>query len=870
MSNSRMLRITVLLSLLPLLISAQDSPSLYGTGTWDENVLGNHRAVIHVAQEADAVYVRIPWRRRDHDPDQKGLVIVDAATQRSIKNWSCLEINREYGEIVFQPVSGAGEYHVYFLVNHMEGRSNYPTVTYPGPQNQADAGWFERHGLGSDTSIEAIRGHLPEAAVSQLQSIDAFNSFFPMEVIATAEERQALFEGYGDADFLLFPEDRRFPVRMTEDLPQRWIEAGPERPFQGQAARGEFYVFQIAVYACRIDLPDVAVSFSGLFAKGGRHGFGAEGFTCFNTGGTDWKGIPFTKRVSVPRGRIQALWCGVQIPLDLAPGEYRGSVSVACEGLSTREVGIQLTVTQEVIKDAGDSEPWRHSRLRWLNSLLALDDDPIAPYIPVELKGRTLNFLGRSVSLDATGLPSRIRSYFTPEVTSIGGSGRDILSGPMRLSIIDKGGEELVLEPFEIQIERQGQGSVGWTAISQAGPLHIECRARLEFDGFLDFEIRLQSDSDITVSDIALEIPFEEDAARFMLGMGVKGGRRPPEFRWKWKIENNQDSAWLGDVNAGLQCSFRDERYSRPLNTNFYLRKPLVMPASWWNDGRGGCDILEPEGEDGVLLRAYSGPREMAAGDVLHYNFSLLITPFRPLDTRAQWSTRYYHRYEPVDRISALGANTINVHHATDINPYINYPFLRPGQMRDYIDEAHQKDMRVKIYYTVRELSNMAPELFALRSLGDEIFFPGQGGGFSWLQEHLDPDYIAAWFVPELKDAAVINSGVSRWHNYYVEGLDWLVRNIGIDGLYIDDVAFDRTVMKRVRKVLDRSRPDALIDLHSANQFNVRDGFANSANLYMEHFPYIDRLWFGEYFDYDAPPDYWLTEVSGIPFGIMG
>jgi hypothetical protein len=38
----------------------------------------------------------------------------------------------------------------------------------------------------------------------------------------------------------------------------------------------------------------------------------------------------------------------------------------------------------------------------------------------------------------------------------------------------------------------------------------------------------------------------------------------------------------------------------------------------------------------------------------------------------------------------------------------------------------------------------------------------------------------------------------------------------------------------------------------------------------MEHFPFIDRLWFGEYFEYDRGPDYWLTEVSGIPFGLMG
>ncbi|GAA4802547.1 hypothetical protein GCM10023231_34400 [Olivibacter ginsenosidimutans] len=39
----------------------------------------------------------------------------------------------------------------------------------------------------------------------------------------------------------------------------------------------------------------------------------------------------------------------------------------------------------------------------------------------------------------------------------------------------------------------------------------------------------------------------------------------------------------------------------------------------------------------------------------------------------------------------------------------------------------------------------------------------------------------------------------------------------------------------------------------------------------MEHFPYINRLWFGEYFDYENNgPDFFLTEVSGIPFGLMG
>jgi len=38
----------------------------------------------------------------------------------------------------------------------------------------------------------------------------------------------------------------------------------------------------------------------------------------------------------------------------------------------------------------------------------------------------------------------------------------------------------------------------------------------------------------------------------------------------------------------------------------------------------------------------------------------------------------------------------------------------------------------------------------------------------------------------------------------------------------------------------------------------------------LEHFPYIDSLWFGEGFDYNESPDFWLVEISGIPFGLYG
>ena len=47
--------------------------------------------------------------------------------------------------------------------------------------------------------------------------------------------------------------------------------------------------------------------------------------------------------------------------------------------------------------------------------------------------------------------------------------------------------------------------------------------------------------------------------------------------------------------------------------------------------------------------------------------------------------------------------------------------------MKAYIDDAHRRGLDVKIYNTVRALSNRSFETFALRRLGHEIYSPGKG-----------------------------------------------------------------------------------------------------------------------------------------------
>ena len=841
-------------------LQAQAVPTdeLYGVGIWNADSLGNHRVIVSVDKPADAVLATIDWRRRDLNPEAKNLIVVDAATGERITNVCRFTIDREQGEVVFQPQTVPGEYYIYYLKNVMSGSPYYPTVNYPAFENTASADWVKKNKLSGKKAPA-----LPAAKVVQFQAINELNSFYPMEVIATSNETARLLKEHPGEKYILFTEDRKFPIRMTTDIPYKWIADDRHDFFNGQADKGEYYVFQLGVWAARSNVENLHVDFSALTNKATGEQIPASSFTCFNTEGTDVTGTVFEKNCSVDKGKVQALWVGTQLPEHLSAGTYQGTVTVSAANAESKTVQVSLNVSENVIANHGDNEPWRHSRLRWLNSQIGFDDEVIAPYTPLVMKDKTISCLGREIKLSDLGLPEHITSYFKETMTGIGTNGRSVLAAPMELAA--DGG---AWENLNFEITKHKQGAIAWKALNQNSRFLMDLEGEMESDGNIAYKVTLVAREDASVEDVALRTHLASGVGRYMMGLGEKGGYCPNDLRWKWDVEKNQDAVWVGDVNAGIQIRLYDNKYERPLNTNFYHQKPLHMPVSWCNAGNGGIDIHNAA--DGTRINAYSGKRSVKKGDRLYYYFNLALTPFRPIDTDKQWRERYHHNYEFLDGIQKRGANVINIHHANAINPFINYPFLRTKEMKAYIDGAHARDMKVKIYNTVRELSNSCVEMFALRSLGNEIFSEGPGGGFSWLQEHLDLNYIGAWFVPGLKDAAIVNSGISRWHNYYLEGLDWLMKNVGIDGLYIDDLAFDRMTMKRIRKVMNRTNPGAMIDLHSANQYNPKDGFANSANLYLEHFPYLDRLWFGEYFNYDFPPEFWLVEVSGIPYGLMG
>lgn len=837
--------------------SAQELKYTNGKDSWNPDSLGNHRIVLNVTSNGAVAKAIIPWRRRDLQPELKEIWVVDAKTNQMVKQLKVGEINREQGTIYFEPSSGIGTYYLYYQPYKVDGRSNYPNAVYLKRKANTNPSW------------PTAEAKLATVKVQEIQSVNAMNSNYPMEVIATAKETKDLIQAHPQQSYLVFPEDRLNPIKMVDDLPQRWILKGLQHQFSGTAAKGEHYAFQLGIYPVKQDIKNIQLKFSDLKSKTGAS-LPASILSCLNTDGTNWNTQTLRKTVDVAKTQVQALWVLANLPKNAIPGTYTGTITVTANGVPATPIRLNLTVSTKILADGGINEPWKQTRLTWLNSSLAQKNEVIAPYIPLLVKDQSIALLGRKVSLNKDGFPAQIQTFFTPEMTEFSTIGKDILTEPIHFHVKNTKGKDLVWKNGPLTFTEQSPGTVRWNTTNTSDSLKMEIDGNIEFDGFLAYTVRIIALQDISLNDVRLHIPFTEQAAKYMMGLGLKGGYRPDTLKWKWDVANkNQDGAWIGDVNAGLQYTLKDNHYVRPLNTNFYLQKPLLLPTSWGNEGKGGIDVFK-KGKS-ILSDNYSGAQNMKKGDTLYYNFNLLITPFHPINTDFQWSNRFYHKYDNLDTIKATAANLINIHHATPINPYINYPFIAHKEMKSYINEAHLKGLKVKIYNTVRELSNSAYETFPLRSLGHEIYSSGTGGGYSWLQEHLGKDYIAAWYVPEIKDAAVVNSGMSRWHNYYVEGMNWLVQNVGIDGIYLDDVAFDRTTMKRIKRVLTKDGHPGIIDLHSANQYNKSDGFNNSANLYMEHFPYLNRLWFGEYFYYDKnSPDFFLTEVSGIPFGLMG
>ena len=219
--------------------------------------------------------------------------------------------------------------------------------------------------------------------------------------------------------------------------------------------------------------------------------------------------------------------------------------------------------------------------------------------------------------------------------------------------------------------------------------------------------------ANVKVDDITLSLPMSKDKTKYFCGLGRQGGRFDGKTDWKWNVDKYQDAFWVGDVCGGIRLRLKGANYRKPLVNIYYDYRKLELPDGWGNSGKGGVRYKND------AFVAYTGDRMFRKGETVGFDFDIVVTPVKETDFGKQFDTRIFHRMFDSDSWLAAaekeGANVINVHHGNDLCPYINYPFTEIAALKEFTDKAHAKGMKVKVYYTMREISINAAEFKAFR-----------------------------------------------------------------------------------------------------------------------------------------------------------
>lgn len=601
--------------------------------------------------------------------------------------------------------------------------------------------------------------------------------------------------------------------------------------------------------------------------------------SCINTDITDKFGKKSVQSIAVKKNRIQPLFFTVKAE-KLGERQEKCEITINTEN-EKRSFHLIFNINTSHVENNGYNDLWRLSRIKWLNSDLYMDESVVKPYVPPVMHDGKIEILGRDIIMGDDGLPVQICSKFSESVEVEEAVQKKLFYKAPEFSINGSsiGAGKRMYSEHNNRIEM--------LTLIEKDDYSAVVMGMVRYEGCMEYSVKITPKHDFKAKNVSLDLYISEECSLLMHGLGHRASKAE-NLSFKWDNQKQQDSIFIGCVNCGMRLKLKAENYIRPLVNIFYKNLPLKTPVETWdNHGRGGITITKHNGY--THLSAFTGEFDYKENETREFLFEMHITPLKPIDYKKAFSVRYCHNSKLKDEIKEIDTASKNnlshviFHQGNMIMPFINYPFYEVDRLKHAVEYAKQKNIGIKLYYTEREHSNHMAETFVYKALGDEIILRKQGVSHSWQKEkpqwlidNFGEDIIPGWFVKYKHgkykndhDISFIVRPDTRLDNYYIEGLNWLVENIGISGIYIDDTSLDRTTLERARKVLQKT--NGLIDMHTWNHEEVRAGDVSCMNLYTEIVPFLDSIWLGEGFFYKKySPEYMLAEVSGIPYGVTG
>ena len=812
-----------------------------------------NRVVFSIDESGEVAFGQAFWRRSALSVRIKGLKLLSAETNEEITDARLIHYDQEKVVIEFRPVSGPGEYYLYY--------GAYEPVLFEPSQE-----WLKK--AQETTSVV-------EARSLRIEARTRFDNFYPMEIVPLKDELEKLLSNFPAAGYLVFPQDRDQCIKMYHEIPACWVFAEPDTDFVLKADRNEYRVFQIGVWACRAELADVEAEFSDFKSLTGNSSIPADWFGCLTL--TSRIKSRYLSRPTGPyridKGQVRALWCGIDLPTDVAAGKYSGFITIKPKNQPATKVPVSLIISNDIVEQRGDLDSWRLSRLRWVESNIGLENEIFPPFKPLEFSEdqQSISTWGHTLILNKFGMPAKIR--FGDE---------DIIAYPATLTF-GPDSKQYKWRKSQCRFTEVTDDHVSWFGEAESGQVKLLVDGRIEFDGLIVITLKLETKKECSVDDLTFDLSWHKEHAELAAGMGYRG-RRERDRIWR-SIERQSSffdpSLWLGSIKAGLVW--------------------ITWETKPWEDASRIDAATVTEKDDKVVLQLNLGSHKISPDRSWSIQFALRPTPVKPVDQR-HWQFRYFHPgsaftlypdgtpqsflkddCKRLDWLTDSGVKRLNLHDWW--GPCCNYPrqWDGPDNLSRLTKEAHTRGIYVKVSESGREISTHAPEYWALISIG-------HADGIYKISDRIDPDPVPtfqdAWkeaHLPEglsslypawtrLHDGLIEHTTPlplsTRNGNFYLESMRYMVENFGVDGAYWDGAVGQtlggREIAKRLWTIFKKVSPNAVIDDHHGT--TLSDSLVTGNSLM---FGFVDSVWHGEGACYGMfDPWDWLVEVAAVPFGV--
>ncbi|MFO7945939.1 MAG: DUF6067 family protein, partial [Armatimonadota bacterium] len=377
----------------------------------------------------------------------------------------------------------------------------------------------------------------------------------------------------------------------------------------------------------------------------------------------------------------------------------------------------------------------------WVNNDLGKSRVIVPPYTPMTYADTAVSCWGRTTDFDGL-LPSSIISQ-----------GEELLAAPMVLKVgVD--GETAAFDSDGGQFSEQSEDRAELVTHGSAGGVNAQIDWWMEYDGFTWAELTL--DTSKTVEHLSIEIPLSAEVAE--MTHGTPNGRHcafnelldGQELSWEFL-----PTIWVGNHDRGLCWFAESDQYYNPASRDSVVE---LVPT-----------------DDGYILRVTIIGHPTEISEDFKIGFGLLGSPVKNLPKG--WSTLVIDKWPP--RKSVLNWDEIDtkpdggIIWNRDFGEHLTAPFQTPEIVGELADMGDEQGVDI-LHYIAPGTHTMAYE-------------EPQRYCAEW---RLQPpaDFYIEW-ADETYPRLCLNSSYA---DYLLAGIDHMVSEFGLEGIYHDGGAPSR------------------------------------------------------------------------------